>query len=333
VGWALSSAMWIAGTTFAVFALLDSLASPAIKKRAYDYITSTPETVSALPAIASALFDRIFGSKHFSIRCLLTSILTSIISILLVYALRIALILFIYRSASDFWNESFTYAVHQIVYPFSQEARRSFITSLVLNLGLDYVSLLKTRLIIRYLARKDFSFLRAVTVVIFDFVFGLLLFQTCYIVFYTVALFTLFHPDRLFPASDPYSLFPIIEIMIMLHLLTYPTYPKGTFYDFLTHSHAIQIMLVLTLIPVTITSVFFYASMMPSIWLWLFVAAGVISRRIGPLYPKILYAFNFEQNPLRSVGFVASVVISFIWVLAVLVGSLYWHTIASLLTS
>jgi hypothetical protein len=124
----------------------------------------------------------------------------------------------------------------------------------------------------------------------------------------------------------------VVEILIMLSFLT-PGHPKGAFVNWITHSHAIPVILLATLLPLYITSVFFYASIMPSIWLWLFLLAGLISRGIAPLYPRALYALNFEQTPLRTIGFILAIFLSLAWVVFLVVVILYFEGILWFLSS
>jgi hypothetical protein len=86
-------------------------------------------------------------------------------------------------------------------------------------------------------------------------------------------------------------------------------YPAGTFYKFLSHSHAVQILVLVAVIPVTLISVFFYASIMPSVWLWLFVLAGLVARGVARVLPSLLYALDFEHKPLTLIGVMLAAVI------------------------
>src|SRR5262249_26287086 len=57
----------------------------------------------------------------------------------------------------------------------------------------------------------------------------------------------------------------------------------------------------------------FWASMVPSIWLWLYVAATLIVRlavRTTPAFHFSMYLFDVDQHPIRSVGVVAAALVS-----------------------
>jgi len=178
------------------------------------------------------------------------------------------------------------------------------------------MALLKTRLIIKLLTGSRLSVKKSFLLLGIDLLVGMFLFQIFYLIFYVASLYVNFRTTyRLFPGADPYNFLVSFDILIMLMFLTFPSYPAGTFFTFLTHSHAIPLFLITMLIPLFLTSVFFYASMMPSIWLWLFVAAGLASRLLGKIYPQALIVLDFEQNPLRTLGLVLAIALSFIWLM------------------
>jgi hypothetical protein len=57
---------------------------------------------------------------------------------------------------------------------------------------------------------------------------------------------------------------------------------------------------------------FFWTGMVPSIWLWLYVAATLIMRlavRAAPAFRFSMYLFDIDQHPIRSVGIVAAVLV------------------------
>jgi hypothetical protein len=310
----LSTVIWIWGITAGAFVFVNSLASAASKKSIYELIVSKSAEINQLPKTAKYLFERIFGPRHFSIRCILSSIIASLLAISLFYILRIILMMYIYKDTAAS-HDYFHFVWSELTYPFQVESRISFAVSVVANLMFDYIALLKTRLLIRALTKANLSLVIGLLFLVLDFVFSFALFQSFYLLLYVVAFFVLFGKGSIFlPASDPYSFWSMTEVMILLRSLTYSGYPPGTFYNFLTHSHAIPIILIVTLLPVTLTSVFFYASIMPSVWLWLFLFAVVASRSIAPIFPWAIRALDFEQNPITMVGYVLATMLSLLWV-------------------
>jgi hypothetical protein len=111
------------------------------------------------------------------------------------------------------------------------------------------------------------------------------------------------------PAGDAYSFGPMVEALIIFMFATGHAFPTSTVVDFLAHSHAIEVFVLFALIPYFLVSVFFYASMAPSIWLWLFFLSAAVSRFIAPSWPAALVVLNFEKAPLKMLGLIASVLV------------------------
>jgi hypothetical protein len=219
-------------------------------------------------------------------------------------------------------------------YPFTSVARTSFAVSLVANLVFDFFGLLKTRLIITFLIRMRNSLGMTLVAVVFEFFFSFLVFQLFYVVFYFLAFIFMFSPQQiiLLPGGDPRSFAPMVEILILLNFAVSNAYPAGTTMEFLTHSHAIPIILAFTFVPIFLPSVFFYASVAPSLCLWLFLFAGTVSRLLAPAWPSALYFFNFEQSPFRILGLVASALVVLVWTFGLFVVNLGWSALSVLLS-
>jgi hypothetical protein len=55
-------------------------------------------------------------------------------------------------------------------------------------------------------------------------------------------------------------------------------------------------------------SALFYASMIPSIWLWIYTASIGLTRVVlkgRPLWSRLMWLLDIEKTPLRSIGIVA----------------------------
>ena len=62
---------------------------------------------------------------------------------------------------------------------------------------------------------------------------------------------------------------------------------------------------------------FFWPGMVPSMWLWLYVAATLIVRlvvRTAPVFRFSVYFFDIDQHPIRSVGVVAAALVSCVYI-------------------
>jgi hypothetical protein len=326
----MNTLLWLAGGVFALFAALDLWIAPAEKKRLWEFLKSKPTALDELPRAAQSVFTRVFGETHFSLRCIVASVIASVLFLLFLYAFRMHLVIAAYPTANA--SEIYRYIVDEISYPFSSMARASFAISLAINLVLDYFGLLKTRWIIAFLARRR-SILSLISIaIVIDLAVSFLVFQTLYLVLYFVSLSMIFGQQMiLIPGGDPRSFLPVFsELMILLQYATSPDYPAGATMEFLRHSHIIQIFLAFTFFPVFLTSVFFYASIAPSIWLWLFLFAGMVSRLLASTWPSALEFFNFEQNPLRMLGGLAAVLV-LLFGTCILAVYHFWLVVLSLL--
>jgi hypothetical protein len=140
----------------------------------------------------------------------------------------------------------------------------------------DYFNLLKTRKVLAVITAREIDRLSVLACILFaDFIVGIAIFL---LTFGPIAIFggALLHGTaNLGIAFDKY-----IETSRLFNVFSEP---------------------------------FFWASMVPSIWLWLYVAATLIVRlavRTAPAFRFSMYLFDIDQHPIRSVGIVAAVLVS-----------------------
>jgi hypothetical protein len=134
-----------------------------------------------------------------------------------------------------------------VAHQFTSQAGSSLVASIVGNLILDYVGLLKTRLTIAFLLRRPNSVVRGLLAVIGDFAISFMLFQSFYSVFYFVGLvFSFGYGHMVLPAADPYSFYPMVELMLIFAFVTGHAYVGGVTPPLFPH--LIQIILVLALV-------------------------------------------------------------------------------------
>jgi hypothetical protein len=322
----LYSLFWIWLVTVGAFTVLNNLASVASKKAAYEIVVSNLVDIKRLPKVAEDLFERIFGARHFSWRCLLGSIIASLITVFSLYILRMILVVYINRKISNFEDQYLNFIWQEMRYPFQDSTRLSFAISIVINLMLDYIALLKTRLLIKALTRVRLSPFLALVFIVLDSIISFTLFEGFYLLLYAIVFLSIAGAKFFLSAGDPYGYFRTAEVTILLIFLISPGYPPGAFHSFLTYSHAISISLIVALVPISRASIFFYASIMPSIWLWIFLFAVVVARLVASNYPWMLRALDFEQNPLRTLGCVFAMLLSLLWLLLVS-GLMFYFTL------
>jgi hypothetical protein len=60
--------LWIAAVVFAPFAFVEGIISDDSKTRLAEYLRTKPSALDDLRPVAAALFERVFGPSHFSLR-------------------------------------------------------------------------------------------------------------------------------------------------------------------------------------------------------------------------------------------------------------------------
>jgi hypothetical protein len=171
----------VAGLTLGAFQWIESSVSEELKKAAAHYIRSFDvHTVTRLPVGTLELFQHLFGSKHLSLFCIRRSILFSVVWLCI---LTIFAYLF-YRQPLLDNISNFLNSIKSILW------RPYFTTHLAIVLVLamciirfawvffiDYVSLLKTRLILGLWSKEYFGgWLVHIAILVGDLVIGVLIF-------------------------------------------------------------------------------------------------------------------------------------------------------------
>jgi hypothetical protein len=284
----------VAGTVLAVFELGDRLASQKAKDALSKWLlTFDVRKAGALPDGTKELFERIFGERHFSLKCFVRSAAFSLGAIGFISIVC----LLINPHPSE---------VFAIFIPPPKDPLRA--TEILIALWLpwsiviDYVSLFKTRLVLELLLRMSRrAAIASIAILAMDyvsykfiFVVGIALVMALTSSIGSSALTGLI--GRSLSIAEIWEAFE--------HGVTFfATYPS------------------LLLPPVTLVFglVLFWAGFAPSIWMWLYVAALFVTRlllRSEKLVKWLRWALDIEKKPFRSIGavaatlaFIASVVI------------------------
>jgi hypothetical protein len=325
----MTALLWLAFAIAGLFAALDRYIGADGKKRLHQFLLARPDALDNTPRAAAYVFTRIFGEAHFSFRCAAASTIASLLFLALMYCVRMYLVVSAYPSANAY--EVSHYVAHEISYPFSAAARASFAISLALNLLIDFVGLLKTRLIITFLAKRKISVSIVVAAIVVDLIASFVIFQALYLFLYFISVVMIFSAPQtiIMPAGDPNTVMPVIaEIMILLHFMTSPDYSAGATMEFIRQSHVIAIFLAFTFVPIFLTSVFYYASIGPSIWLWLFLFASIVSRLLASTWPTALDFLDFEKSPLTVLGGIAAALFLLFATLILSVYEFWWTLVA-----
>jgi hypothetical protein len=163
-----------AGTVLGVFELGERLASKSAKEALSKWLlTFDVRKAEALPSGTRALFDWIFGESHFSLKCFVRSTILSVVAMTLL----------------GFWWLSH-HPRYDILDLILDSAGRLWI---LWNILIDYVSLLKTRLILRALTRTRLGRGGAVAPLIVDFLAYMVLFALgSFVILYVYVLISHF---------------------------------------------------------------------------------------------------------------------------------------------
>src|SRR5579859_3713811 len=79
--WGAPFLVW--GAVYGVFRVLDDVVAPNVKKDLSDFISSREyeSFLGDIPSVVIGTFNRVFGEKHLSIKCLKMSVIISILSL------------------------------------------------------------------------------------------------------------------------------------------------------------------------------------------------------------------------------------------------------------
>ncbi len=156
----IGAAVGIFGAVLGTFITLDKWTSKSAKQDFASYLKQTDfgQVTAHIPSGLRELFERIFGQKHFSMRCLFSSFLFSL------GALGLLLVLYVMDNPHG-RGPAFSQA-------FLWFTRIEIIQIFVISFVADYFNLLKTRLVISHLPSWKWHMVPLVIVVVVDFLLG-----------------------------------------------------------------------------------------------------------------------------------------------------------------
>ena len=271
----------VAGSVLSLFELGERFASQRAKDALSKWLVSFDVRRSAaLPDDTPELFERIFGERHFTLKCFIRSAAFSVGTMAFISTL---LMLIYPEEASEMMDELLPY-----------QTRVAFALWLLWSILIDYVSLFKTRVILRALMRIRLI-LVAITILVIDFMF--------YSIIYAVGAFVMIRISMYFMPE-----------VLALQL------SSNIFVDFVKWlSDAFALPLCPDRTRAVWDFIFFWSGFAPSIWMWLYVLALFVTRgllRSERIVSWLRWALPVETNPFRSIGaaaatlaFIASVAI------------------------
>jgi hypothetical protein len=189
---------------------------------------------------------------------------------------------------------------------------------------IDYVSLFKTRVILRMFARVSAKKSMALGMLIMDYVIYTALFRFGYFLTFATWIFLGMRfgsrPEKLelwfapsasgrSPPGSDLSYFDVIKAV-------YETYLKDLFSDVIWHEMFLSLQ--------SLKGIIFWSGFAPSLWMWLYVAALFVTRgllRSEKIVNWLRWFLDVEKNPFRSIGAVAATLAFIVSVAIILVSA------------
>lgn len=289
--WSGQGGRWLLPLFFALicyqaFKWFDSVISSEFRTKCASFILGKKyeSYLIILPDIAAQIIDRIFGSKHFSIKCFFRSLLFSTLSLILTF---IVSILYDSNKISYF-----------IRFNSNLKIKYGFIVVLVWLLFCvipDYIMLGKTRGIIWILRRIKLGEVRLIFIGMVDFFIISLTFMLLFVATQVIFLNIYSFGTGKLPNESIISIvrasyfevaifFLVEEIVFMATGVLYHTFPIANI---------------------------FWSAVMPSFWLWIFIVSSITSRflfSIKPVFGVLIHVLDVKNYPFRSLGIIASII-------------------------
>jgi hypothetical protein len=267
----------VAGTVLGVSELGERLASQRAKDALSKWLVSFDvRKAAALPEGTQELFERIFGERHFSLKCFVRSAAFSM------GAMAFIVILLLLISPKDFLEMKDAFLTRDLAVGWE-----NFVLWLPWSIFIDYLSLFKTRFILGLLTRMR---RRNTTISIAILVIDYIVYRVLFALAVTVVIIVVGIVDGVFTFQNAPNMW-ILGIDLVKGIFSYISV-QGTI------PHDIELWLI-----------FFWSGFVPSIWMWLYVAALFVTRsllRSEKLVNRLRWLLDVEKSPFRSIGAVAA---------------------------
>lgn len=279
-----ASIMVVFFAIYEAFAWLENLASETAKQTLTNFLSSTDWKVwsSKIAEIVEESFNAVFGSRHFSWKCLDRSIEFSLSSIFILLLL-------------GFLNH---YSYFRTM---PEEVMRSgyriiFFGWLLWSICIDYFNLFKTRLLIKLIRYTRLSLFASLLLIFLDLFLSFLMFHYSYE--FLDSLNMTFQV-----CYDKCSVGEAISLAWSIYKTVLRNLDVFVYHLALVSSGPIS----------NDVAVFFWAGLLPTLWLLIYVLATALTRLISKLSGQIALVFmvlDIEKHPLRAVGYVAATLVS-----------------------
>jgi hypothetical protein len=302
--WALPVAVFC--FLFGTFAAADKILAKDLKEKLSDFLLSNKsfDALDRLPSVSKGAFESFFGIKHLSWRCVKTSIAISVFSIL-----SLSLFSFLYnpKMVTGFIKSvSLAYGrwVHNLLlnpktYSIGERLAHFGVSSVLIFIFMfwvfwsflpDYLSLLKSRIIIVLFNNSSPSLTGLLITLISDFFVSIVVFFVSAAAFQALIIVVFVSPDLKVSSFDAgfWLILGFAPIIFTLEIAF-----------FLVNG------LVFFSVPF---ANLFWASMVPSIWLWAYIisalGANILVRNRTALR-LISKFFDVQNSPFSFLGFLS----------------------------
>ena len=301
----------LAAATFGAFEFLEKTCSDEARAALTKFVRALDiHRASILPEGTRDLFEGVFGKHHLSLKCFIRSVCLSLGTIALLCGLAFLSLPFLGHLG---W-----YALMTVQFSASQIAAGwpdieaildrvlaiVFIVWICWSVIIDYLDLYKTRIILNILsAREHWGVIGLGFLVLCDAVFTALVFWLSLTTVHSVA-------SILMPyLYDDWAR----QELGSLYKQPWPIWKELTFFPYYFYNFSLdyleRIPSIVTLRDTVLNSILFYAGLMPSVWLWLYVLSLFLTRiilRSDRLFDWLRWFLAVDTKPFRSVGVVAS---------------------------
>jgi hypothetical protein len=265
----------VAGSVLGVFELGERLASQRAKDALSKWLLTfdVKKAAGTLPDGTQELFERIFGERHFTLKCFIRSVAFSLGTI----AFISIICLLINPNPRAVFDTSLVdpWMVFALWIPWS--------------IAIDYVSLFKTRFVLGLLSRLHRG---AMMVTVFILCLDYVAYKVIFFLGTVLVLTSMVIVDAVISMrwADAISIeWVFISFKVLFNYFDFLALGSG-------YSEAASFIM-------------FLAGLAPSIWLWLYVAALFVTRAIlrsEKLVNWLRWGLDVEKAPFRSIGAVAA---------------------------
>ena len=252
-----------------------------LKRRGYE------SYIGILPTLSVRTIDRWFGPKHASWRCFRRSALFSSLALVMTF---IVTLIFNPKDSLSFFNwllalgpKGFGLAI------------AAWIMACLVP---DYLMLGKTRFVIWVLQRADLSIGTILLIGVIDFFAANWMFLSPFVSIQVIGAEGYAWAVGKIPEGQNILTISISGAILFVILLLL---------EFALLGGAGQLYFTVPL------ANFFWASMVPSGWLWLFIGSSIATRflvGLQPIFGGFTHVLDVEAHPVRSIGIVASLIVA-----------------------